>query len=124
MRQSEILGVAFRFFRLSGVAGVAIKTHWHYAIKDYYLYAVSEAVPKRKISQKQQEVLAAGAALILDTETTGLGDEDEVIQLGIVDLEEWVLFNSLFRPTIEVSPGALAVHGIGGGGCVAGGANF
>lgn len=148
----------------------AIKTHWYYSISDYYLYEVSEAIPKRKLTQKQLDALAAARlkgrtcsrcgtvkrhhsylncrnggirlcdgcqyevminaarnsaiewsrdflaieeVLILDTETTGLDDEqDEIIQLGIIDLQGNILFDSFFRPAVEVTPGASAVHGL------------
>lgn len=49
---------------------------------------------------------------ILDTETTGLESNDQVIELSIIDLDGNVLFDSLFNPTIEVSAGAKNVHGL------------
>lgn len=51
-----------------------------------------------------------GRHVILDTETTGLELEDQVIQLAIIDLAGNELFNSLLRPTVPVSDGAFAVH--------------
>lgn len=50
--------------------------------------------------------------LIVDTETTGLGYDDEIIQLAIVNLEGDVLFQSQFKPTVEIAPGAESVHGL------------
>ncbi|MGH7778841.1 MAG: 3'-5' exonuclease [Candidatus Binataceae bacterium] len=52
--------------------------------------------------------------VILDTETTGLGLTDEVIQIGIIAPDETVLFDSLVRPQSRTSipAGATAVHGI------------
>jgi len=52
--------------------------------------------------------------LILDTETTGLGLTDEVIQIGIVDPRGSPLFDSLVRPLNHktISAQATAVHGI------------
>ena len=146
----------------------AIKTHWDYKIDDYNLYDADQAIPKRKLPEKQRErnianlllaktckkcgvvqrshqdlteklklcrncyydlktnkaknqviewsqrVLAEGTALILDTETTGLNADrdDEVIQLGVIDLAGNVLFDSLFKPSVKISPGAAAVHGL------------
>jgi DNA polymerase-3 subunit epsilon len=48
----------------------------------------------------------------LDTETTGTGPIDEVIQIGIVDEDGTPLFESLVKPIGKVSPEARRVHGI------------
>lgn len=42
--------------------------------------------------------------IILDTETTGLASNDEVIELAIVDINGTVLYESIFLPTKVVSP--------------------
>lgn len=48
--------------------------------------------------------------LILDTETTGY--TGEIIELAIIDLTGAVVFNSRFKPSLEIEPGALQVHGL------------
>lgn len=52
--------------------------------------------------------------IILDTETTGTGDLDRVIQLGYVVLGEKVVEvqNEFFSSDIPISFGAMEVHGI------------
>lgn len=50
--------------------------------------------------------------IILDAETTGLNEYDQVIELSIIDLDGNVLFNSLFNPTIEVSKDAENINGL------------
>jgi len=52
--------------------------------------------------------------LILDTETTGLGDNDVIVQIGILDLDGNVLLESLVKPTKRkrISSEATAIHGI------------
>ena len=51
--------------------------------------------------------------VILDTETTGLDPKAEVIQIGVIDGGGAVLMdNVLVKPTVPISPGAAAVHGI------------
>ena len=52
--------------------------------------------------------------VILDTETTGLGDDAEIIQLAIIDLDAKTLFNENMRPTeLTLIPSeATAVHGL------------
>jgi DNA polymerase-3 subunit epsilon len=50
--------------------------------------------------------------LILDTETTGLSDFDEICEIAIVDLAGQVLINSLVKPTKLIPPSSSAIHGI------------
>lgn len=40
--------------------------------------------------------------IILDTETSGLSPNDEVIELGIIDINGKVLYESIFSPTKEI----------------------
>ena len=37
--------------------------------------------------------------IILDTETTGLGDNDVIVQIGIIDIDGNILMDTLIRPT-------------------------
>lgn len=51
--------------------------------------------------------------LILDTETTGLGSHDEVIQIGAIDSTgKVILDNILIKPSIRIPESAQAIHGI------------
>lgn len=51
--------------------------------------------------------------VILDTETTGFGGIDEVIEISVIDGAGQVLVeNKRFKPKCEIDPGAEAVHGI------------
>ncbi len=50
--------------------------------------------------------------LFLDTETTGLNNVDQIVEIAIVDADGYVLYHSLVRPTVAISDGAAAVHGI------------
>ena len=56
--------------------------------------------------------LVSRNALILDTETTGLGEKDEIVELSIVDMGGSALMDTLIKPTILIAPSASAVHGI------------
>lgn len=49
--------------------------------------------------------------VIVDTETTGLSRNDEVIELAIVDMTGKILYHSLFTPSVEVNPAASKVNG-------------
>ncbi|HVA76524.1 MAG TPA: 3'-5' exonuclease [Candidatus Binataceae bacterium] len=82
--------------------------------------ATSEAAARK--ARDRREAIAWARALIdesvgwviLDTETTGLGLTDEVIQIGIIAPDGSALLDSLVRPLKRQSiPGAAtAVHGI------------
>jgi DNA polymerase-3 subunit epsilon len=50
--------------------------------------------------------------LFIDTETTGLSPFDEIVEIAIVDSDGAVLFNSLVRPTRQISPESGRVHKI------------
>lgn len=51
--------------------------------------------------------------VFLDVETTGLSNDDEILQIGIVDDGERVLFQSLVRPIVHTEwPEAQDLHGI------------
>jgi DNA polymerase-3 subunit epsilon len=50
--------------------------------------------------------------LYLDTETTGLGPQDEIIEVCLLDSEGGVLLESLVRPTQPIPTDAVAIHGI------------
>lgn len=73
------------------------------------------------INKKNEAVLWAKEVLdnsdkyvILDSETTGLGTNDVVIELAIIDLNGNVLFNSRFKPKVRkrMSTEASEIHGI------------
>ncbi len=51
--------------------------------------------------------------IILDTETTGTGHADQVIELAIINAETAeIYFNHRFKPTVPMHPDAAKVHGI------------
>jgi len=59
-----------------------------------------------------QERLADKNCLILDTETTGLGDNAEIVQIAVIDLAGTTLLNTLVRPTRPIPADATRIHGI------------
>lgn len=50
--------------------------------------------------------------LILDTETTGLDDQAEVIEISVIDARGEVLLDTLVRPSGQIPAEASAIHGI------------
>jgi DNA polymerase III epsilon subunit-like protein len=90
-----------------------------YQIRDAIATAVLASHPPVYVSDTRQDVITwarqvieTGETLILDTETTGLDDHDEVIQLAIIDMYGNVLLQTLVRPTVPVGTEACAIHGI------------
>lgn len=66
---------------------------------------------RRQAIQWAQNLLAR-EFYVLDTETTGLGNRDEIIQIGIVDAGGNAVLDQLIKPSIPIPPGAARVHGI------------
>ena len=50
--------------------------------------------------------------VIFDTETTGVGPEDEIVELGIIDCRGTVLYDGMFKPSQRMNPAASKVSGI------------
>jgi DNA polymerase-3 subunit epsilon len=48
----------------------------------------------------------------LDTETTGLDRDDEIVELSIVDFDGKLLFTSLVKPSRPIPPEAQRIHHI------------
>lgn len=60
-----------------------------------------------------QKLVACDDVVYLDTETTGVGGSDEIVQLTIIDNGGRVLFSSLVKPAqAAIEADAQAVHGI------------
>lgn len=64
---------------------------------------------KRQIIEQAKSLLNG---YILDTETTGIGSEDEIVQLGIIGANEEVIYNTFFNPKTPIGAKAEEVHGI------------
>jgi len=48
----------------------------------------------------------------LDTETTGLGPDDEVVEIAVIDHDGTTLIDQRVRPTVPIPIRAFMVHGI------------
>jgi DNA polymerase-3 subunit epsilon len=58
-------------------------------------------------------IINSSNAIILDTETTGLSDNDEIVQIAIIDAETGeILINRLLKPKVLISKSASNIHGI------------
>lgn len=58
------------------------------------------------------QVLREPNVVFLDTETTGLGEDAEIIDIAIVDREGQVLLDTLVRPSDMIPVSATDIHGI------------
>lgn len=60
-----------------------------------------------------KHVLANQAAMILDVETTGLGEEAHPVQIGVTTMQGKTLFEALIWPDMSIPGAVTAIHGIG-----------
>jgi DNA polymerase III epsilon subunit-like protein len=58
------------------------------------------------------ETIQRPDVLYLDTETTGLGDRDELVDIAAVDNGGRVLLNTLIKPRRPIPRDATSIHGI------------
>lgn len=62
--------------------------------------------------QQQAQQWLRDNVLILDTETTGLGDDAEIVEITIIDTAGKVLLDNLVKPSKTIPAEAAAIHGI------------
>jgi DNA polymerase-3 subunit epsilon len=67
---------------------------------------------KEKAQEWARTLLRQPNFYILDTETTGIGPRDEIVQLGVVDKSGKIILNTLVKPSQPVPLAAMAVHKI------------
>lgn len=69
-------------------------------------------VSSRQAAIRKARELQAFQPLFLDTETTGLGAVDEIVEIAIVDSAGSVLFESFIKPTRPIPPESTAINHI------------
>ncbi len=67
---------------------------------------------QQRAVQWARDLLNRADWCILDTETTGLQPQAEIVQIAILSSDGETLLNSLCKPTIPISPDASAIHHI------------
>lgn len=75
-------------------------------------YICSFCHDKQRVKRLAKDLLASPENVILDTETTGLIDSAEIVEIAICNVAGQILFNSFIRPTIPISDEAIKIHGI------------
>lgn len=58
------------------------------------------------------EIVRTGNFVVLDTETTGLDDRAEIVQIAVIDPAGKVLLDTLVRPRNTIPIEAIKIHGI------------
>jgi DNA polymerase III epsilon subunit-like protein len=76
------------------------------------LKGLSMDTNRRKSVAEEARLLLERHPVYLDTETTGMHNAAEVIEIGVVDDEANVLYDSLIRARGKIDPAAVRVHGI------------
>ena len=76
----------------------------------------TDASPARIVSREDailwaRSLLSGGEFVVLDSETTGLGNPIDFVEIGVVSSRGEPLFDSLIKPSCPVQPGASRVHG-------------
>jgi DNA polymerase III subunit epsilon len=76
----------------------------------------TEASPARKLSREDairwaRSLLSGGEFVVLDSETTGLGNPIDFVEVGVLSSRGEPLFDSLIKPSCHIDPRAARVHG-------------
>ncbi|MCJ7624506.1 MAG: 3'-5' exonuclease [Anaerolineaceae bacterium] len=61
---------------------------------------------------REAQDFLAQKPIYLDTETTGLKDNDEIVEIAIIDHDGSILFDELVRPAKKIPFDATRIHGI------------
>ncbi|ENW7246755.1 exonuclease domain-containing protein [Salmonella enterica] len=84
----------------------AIRTCW--AMADRIIYHSDRVESPREIANRWINK----NIVIVDTETTGLGREAEIIEISIIDCTGAILLNTLIKPSKDIPAEATEIHGI------------
>lgn len=67
----------------------------------------------KSLTRLDRSAQPMGKPIVIDTETTGLADDDELLQVSIIDIDGSVLYNSYIRPYQHESwPSAQRINNI------------
>ena len=73
---------------------------------------LNAAATTRQSAIETARKIVAASPVYLDTETTGLGRKDEIVEISIIDDEGLVLFESLIKPSQPIPYESTRIHGI------------
>ena len=66
----------------------------------------------RRLAAQRAGLALGQNIVVLDTETTGLGRGDEIIEISCVNRDGEVLLDTLVKPRVRISPQAALVNGL------------
>ena len=74
---------------------------------------VSKYADEVSVDEESSRITAEWEDIVfLDTENTGLGKDDQIVEIAIIDHDGYVLLNSLVNPKRDIPQEATAIHGI------------
>lgn len=82
---------------------------YRYNHEDGYICADCFARHEERVDARR---LLESGFVVLDTETTGLEDDAQIVSIAIIDSDGNTLLDTLVRPTIRIPDDAVAIHGI------------
>ncbi|WP_391591429.1 3'-5' exonuclease [Yersinia similis] len=81
--------------------------------RDFWKFTIKAGKSLCKLSVKRHaKKWLKDNSLILDTETTGLDDDAEIIEISIIDCTGKILLDTLVKPIKAIPAEATAIHGI------------
>lgn len=98
-------------------AGTVWQGHGAYAVYDpadcvpYRWQPGPAQLRRQRVAARAQELISSDC-LSLDVETTGLGNNDEVCEITILDAAGATILDTLVRPTQPIPAEATAIHRI------------
>lgn len=88
------------------------KARFNREYNEWYEWIGSNSVVRNESIEWAKKILKNKKKyLILDTETTGLGDA-EIVQIAVIDLDKNILLNTLIKPQNQIPDDVIAIHGI------------
>ena len=66
----------------------------------------------RRAAIAQAQIELNKKPIYLDTETTGLKDHDQIVEICLLEHDGAIAFQSLVKPTVKIPPDAARVHHI------------
>ncbi len=101
------------YVTLRNKINIFVEIFYKKLIKYFYEERVGENMSKEKALKTRKRWLNNKERYcIVDTETTGLGKTDIVVEIAIIDLDGNILLNTLVNPKKKIHWAAEKVHGI------------
>lgn len=67
---------------------------------------------KQEIVDEWYTLLKHEDTIILDTETTGLSQQSEIIELGIINVSGDTIFQQYYMPSVPIDQDSIEIHGL------------